>query len=120
MEDMGDGLVNLTGEDINYAEWEILESFLRDRKIEFDKDWASGGDYEAGNSYARLIKGKYKEYEIYSTQVSILETLLDIKEKLEDDPVKALKDIKKQIKSLHPFDADPLYKPNSKKFIIED
>ena len=37
----------------NYAMIDSLESYLHENKIEYDKRWESGDDYEAGEEYAR-------------------------------------------------------------------
>lgn len=118
--------VALTGDDINYAEWSEIESFLQKKKIEYDKWWGSGGDYESGDSYYRtIVKGKRKSYigyDIYSSQINQLEMLIDLEARLLVDPKKTLAEIRNRIKNLHPFDAVSLEIPipNSIKFIKEE
>ena len=115
----GDNLITLEAYEVNYAEWSELENYLQEHKVEYDKEWEAGGDYEAGNAYYRMIGNKYKSYDIYDSQKTVLEVLLDMKERIEKDPKKALNYIEKELKKLHPFDARNLDQPNSSRFIKE-
>jgi hypothetical protein len=118
----GDHIIQLYASEINYAEWSELESLLKDKQIEFNKDWGDGGEYSAGEAFFRLVKGKYKSVEIYSSQQSELNVLNEIYKMIEDgkDIKSVKKAIDKKIKQLMPFDPEPLHKPNSVRYIQED
>jgi hypothetical protein len=117
--------ITLHGDEINYACWDELEKFLNENEMEYDKRWESGDDYESGNAYARIIKDKkgklkWKYYEIYNTEETVLETLISLRDLYKTDPKKALSYMNKEIKKLYPFDAKSLDESNSVRFIKED
>jgi len=107
--------VRLYDYEANYGCMEQLESLLHDRKIEYDKRWEAGGDYPAGEEYARKVNGEYKIKDISDGGMAILEEL-----KLalaETDPIKREALINKRIKELEPFEVTPLTMPQSIDFI---
>ena len=113
MQEYGDE-ISFSDSEVNYAEWSTLEELLQKGKIEYDKRWEQGGDYDAGEANYRCIKGKWVLQEIYKeqkAQIDLLELLLKSK-----DIEKAAK---KTLKKLRPFKITDLQdgKCNAEKFI---
>jgi len=102
----------------NYGHMEPVEDFLKENHIEYDLRWESGGDYGAGNQYARIVNGEYKIHDIYDDGSAVLDELKNILN--EKDPTKREALLKKRIKDLEPFEITPLKAPNSIDFIKSD
>lgn len=111
------GVTYLEQDEANYGNWDELEEYLKENEIEFDKYWGSGGDYTAGQAYARKTSKGYKYYEIYDEERRILGVLKELS-KIKD-PKKLMTTIKTRIKELHPFTADDIFRPNSLDFITK-
>lgn len=118
----GDHIIQLYQSEVNYADWNDLESLLKDKQIEYNKDWGDGGEYSAGEAFFRIVKGKYKGTEIYSSQQSELNVLNELSKLIEESKdIKKVKSfINKRIKQYMPFDIEPLHKPNSIRYMEED
>jgi len=99
----------------NYGSLEALESFCQQNKIEYDRRWEAGGDYSAGNEYARIVNGEYKVHDIYDDGDAVLGELKTILN--EKDPTKREELLNKRIKELEPFEITPLKAPQSIDFI---
>lgn len=112
--------VSLHCSEVNYACWGSLEEFLKSNKIEFDKEWGAGSEYEAGEGFFRIVNGEYREHEIYCTDSSTLETLKALLALHEKDPAEMLEMLKDRIESLSPFEITPLKNENSIRFIKEE
>lgn len=110
-------IVELLAEECNYAEWGALEKFLEENKIEFDKFWESGGNYESGSAYGRMVKGKFRVVEIYKTEESVLDFIKTLR--AEKDPKEVLKIIENTYKHITPFEVLELNRPNSAEFIMD-
>lgn len=120
--DYGKHIIMLYASEVNYAEWSELEGILRDKEIEFNKEWGDGGDYSAGEAFYRKVNGKYKSMEIYSSQQSEINVLEELSKVIEEggDLKKVKSFINKRIKQYKPFEPEPLHRPNSVRFINED
>lgn len=108
------GLVEMTASEINYADWGNLERLLKENKIEYDKSWDEGGNYEAGESFHRLIDNEMVEFEIYksrSDEIDLLKSLLEYKGDLRTHITERLDQIDPKI--------EPLSEPNCVRFIKE-
>jgi hypothetical protein len=101
----------------NYGEMEALEKLLRNSKFEYDKEWANGGEYTAGEKFCRNINGEMQSFEVYSNQQLLLNTLLELRDL---SPVEMMKVMENKIKELQPFKPEPLKAPNSLDFIMGD
>ena len=112
-----DGEVIMVEYEANYGEMEALEKLLWASKFEYDKVWADGGEYTAGNLYCRLINGEMRKFEIYNNQQLLLNTLLELRDL---SPVEMMKVMETKIKELQPFKPEPLKAPNSLDFIMND
>jgi len=104
------GRIEIIGHEINYGEWEELESILTEHNIDYDKSWDAGDEYEAGNAY---IRGD-KKLEIYDGERRVLMCLAYLKSV---PPNKVLQVIEEEYKKIKPFEPAPLDEPNSVKFI---
>lgn len=111
-----DDLVKFQCYEVNYATWDTLENLLSERKIEYDKMWAAGGDYEAGESWTRVINGEYVEHELTDTGLAIKEHNDTLLANL-DNPEKIKELILKLDKVVNPFKVEPLGLPQSIDFI---
>lgn len=118
----GDHIIQLYQSEVNYAEWSELESLLKDKQIEFNKDWGDGGEYSAGEAFFRIVKGKYRGFEIYNTHQAEVNILVEINKLIEagKDIKNVKKFIDKKIKQYMPFEPEPLNRPNSIRYIEED
>ena len=105
-----------TDSEVNYAEWHILEDLLAKSEIEYDKDWGSGCEFEAGYGYYRCVEGKWIFHEIYQTnqeQIDLLEVLLKAKN--------IRKAAETMLKGLKPFEVKDLQRcPNNAEKFIEE
>ena len=110
-------IVTLGAEECNYAEWSELENFLSEHRIEFDKWWAAGGNYEEGNAYGRNVEGEFRVIEIEKTEDSVLEFIKVLR--AEKDPKEVLKIIDTVYKKISPFEILELNRPNSAEFIMD-
>lgn len=108
--------VELGAEECNYGEWDELQEFLGENKIEYDKRWEAGGEYVGGNAYFRLIKGKLKCVEIYDSENALLKFLEEAR-KTDPKNLKAL--IDKKYKDVCPFEITDLNRPLSVDYILE-
>ena len=104
-------MITVAGEEINYADWEELESLLNNNNIDYDKEWYAGGDYEGGWEYVRGEQS-FEVTDSYKNSILLLEELRQIK-----DPKKLIEVIEKNYKELKPFEPAPLDKTNSVRFI---
>ncbi len=104
--------------DANYGMMERLENILQERKIEYNKRWENGGDYGAGEEYARNVNGEYKTHNIYDVGGEVLTALKELKE-LKDPELRDLL-LTSKIKDLEPFEVTPLLQPQSIDFIKKD
>lgn len=118
----GEGIIMFYASEVNYADWEDLESILKDKKIEYNKDWGDGGEYSAGEAFYRNIKGEYKSLEIYSSQQSELNILEEISKIIEEggDLKKVKSFVGKRIKYYMPFTPKPLNNSAALRYIEED
>ena len=118
----GEHIVQFYASEINYAEWGEFEKILKDKEIEFNKDWGDGGEYSAGEAFFRNVKGKYKGIEIYESQQAEINVLEEIQKVIEEggDLKKVKSFINKKIKYYMPFTPEPLHKPNSIRYMEED
>lgn len=116
-DEMEDTLVFLSCEEANYGEMETLEKLLRASKIEYDKEWERGDEYEAGELFCRNINGKMESFERYVTNKALCETLIVLRD-MKPEEREAF--IHKTIKEVMPFEPTPLKAPNSVHFITED
>jgi hypothetical protein len=110
-------LTRLTQEECNYAEWESLQKFLAENKIEYNKYWGAGGEYAAGEAYCRLIDGQMRLLEYYETDkslVNFVETLMKMK-----DPKEIQDAVKAEYKRQTPFEIKPLDRASSVDAILE-
>lgn len=112
-------LVTFLGYEINYGEWDSLEGFLKDNNIEYDKSWGAGCEYQAGQSWYRIIDGGGSEFELYEGQEIIRDFTEKLKESL-DDPDNLKKLILEKYEAYHPFKIRPLDEPNSVNFMKKD
>lgn len=120
VDDLGD-LIDLTAYEVNYANWDELESLLKDRKIEYNKSWDAGSEYDAGDSYVRILKGELREIEINNTQYEQEMVYKEILTQIKKGDIKKLeKFVLKRLKEIRPFEIVPLDQPNSVRFIQED
>ena len=98
----------------NYANMDGLEEFLADNKIEHNKSWENGGDFEAGYEHGRRVKGELLIAEITKSDY---ETLEELKQVLQlNDPEKIKDALEKKVKQLEPFEVT-LLKPNIPKSV---
>jgi hypothetical protein len=109
-------LVELVDQEANYGNWESLEEFLCEKKIEFDKEWGEGGGFGKGSAYFRLVKGKIKQVEVYAHDEGLLKFLTAVKNLPPEEIKKA---VKKELKKLSKFEITPLDQPNSVKLIMD-
>lgn len=101
----------------NYGEMETLEKLLWASKFDYDKEWANGGEYTAGEKFCRNINGEMQSFEVYDDQKLLLNTLLELRDL---SPVEMMKVMETKIKELQPFKPEPLKAPNSLDFIMND
>ncbi len=103
----------------NYGSMEKLESTLQEKEIEYDKRWEAGGDYGAGEEFARKVNGVYMTHDISDEGVEVLQHHKNIKEIL--DQGGTLEDVRKHVEDhitlLEPFEVTPLTMPQSIDFI---
>jgi len=113
--------VRMVDYEANYGRIPSLESDCVERGLEYDLAWESGGDYESGEEYMRLIDGELKTLEMYSSQSDIV---TEYKSLLKEDPAKLVEIIKKKLLQIEPFEIEPLKprKINSVEYIksLED
>jgi len=114
--DEGDDLVHFQCHEVNYATWDSLENLLREHNIEFNKLWAAGGDYEAGESWTRNVNGKYMEHELSDKGIAIQTYTNSLVANL-DNPEKLKELILKMDAEVNPFEIKPLTQPQSIDFI---
>ena len=100
----------------NYATLETLETYLHENKIDYDKSWESGGDYEAGEEYARKVNGEYMVHSLTAKQHDVLGTLKTLIE-LKEDPAKLMECLENTLLELEPFEQTQLNQPQSIDFI---
>ena len=91
-----DTYVKFVDYDANYGRIEPLEELLVREKIEFDHEWADGGDYTAGYSYGRRNKGEYIQWELYDSEKDICDILANLLK----DPKNMAKEAKKILENL--------------------
>ena len=103
----------------NYAQMHDLEDYCRDHLIEYDKYHEAGGDYDAGEEYARVIDGQCMVHDLSKSGVDMLNQL-KVFLKHQDQPVKMIAEMKKLVKQLEPFEITPLKAPQSIDFIKND
>jgi len=99
----------------NYGSMESYESFCQEHQIEYDRRWEAGGDYGAGNEYARNVNGEFKLHDIYDDGEAVLTELKSILNETDHAKREAL--LNKRIKELEPFEITPLKAPQSIDFI---
>lgn len=118
----GEHIIMFYQSEVNYAEWSPLESILRDKQIEYNKDWGDGGEYSAGEAFYRLVKGEYVNFEIYESQQAEVNVLNSLNKVIQEggDLSSVTKFIEDKIKYYVPFDPEPLNKPNSIRYIEEE
>ena len=121
--DLQEDTVEFIDDQANYGELPILNDFLLENCIEYNKRWEAGGDYEAGEEFARNVQGEYKIHDISDTGVKVLQVHLDIMEIIEGtggDIEKVKEYVEKHLNLLQPFEITPLHKPNSINFITRE
>lgn len=113
-----DNLISLTGTDINYGDWTEVEDYLQENKIEYDKRWERGGDYDAGNLYYRHVDGEYISFEIYDCNQETDEWAQKLMSLLKEDKIEEIKkEIEKVYKKYNPFKISDLDEPKSVRFL---
>ena len=103
----------------NYGSIESLESYLQSNHIEYDKRWEAGGDYEAGDEFARNVNGEYKVHELSDKGFEVLTHLKEFQETIDQNCTfeELKKNIKDKLNLIEPFEITPLKLPNSIDFI---
>ena len=118
LQDWGEiNLRSLVDYEANHGNCVPLEEYLIKNKIEFDKEWESGGNYEKGNAHYRLIKDKIQGVEYWAGDEKIIDFLKEL-QKIKE-PKKLKETINQKLKKLIPFKILDLSENNSVRFIIE-
>jgi len=107
--------VKFTDCEANYGTMEALENVLQETKTEYDKRWEAGGEYCAGEEFARKVNGEYMIQEISDEGAAVITELKLIL--AETDPIKREALLNKRLKELEPFEVKPLAAPQSIDFI---
>jgi len=117
--DEGSEVVTLADDQANYGRMAEIEDFCQEHNIEYNKRWEAGGDYGAGEEYARIVNGELLTHEISDDYATVLQehkkTMEIIAKGGTLEEVK--KHLAKKIKELEPFEVTPLKAPNSIDFI---
>lgn len=110
-------LVEFVAYDVNYGEWDDLESILKNKKLEYDKEWAAGSEFEEGQAYHRQLSAtKWGLIELYSGQKLLLD---ELKILLEEKDIR--KAIQKKINQLEiqPYTDLKDIRSNAEKYITD-
>lgn len=100
-----DDLAILEKDDVNNADWNILQNLLAKYSIEYDKFWGNGDHTPGGKEYVRFIDGERREKQIYDDQDDFLNFLKEVKELA---PEEAKRRLQEEYKKLMPFEVIPL------------